>query len=142
MIKKYNTLSFAWGVPGIIIQFGGQILAQMAEGTGGELDPLLALSGCGVSLFGTALLIVGLGYYAKSRGRSPAWGLMGFLSCLGLIFLAFLKDLSAEVEETGGRVGLSKGTGFESMLTCPICSAENPSGVSSCSNCSHSLEGD
>ena len=100
MIKKYNNLSFVWGVPGILIQFAGQILAQMAQQPGSEVDPALAFSGCGVTLFGTALLMVGPAYYAKSRGRHPAWCLMGFLSCLGLIFLAFLKDLNAEVEET------------------------------------------
>lgn len=98
MIKKYNNLSFVWGVPGIIIQSGGQVLAQMAERPGSEPDPLLTLSGCGITLVGTGLLMVGLAYYAKSRGRHPVWCLMGLLSCIGLIVLALLKDKSPEVE--------------------------------------------
>ena len=36
------------------------------------------------------LLIVGLGYYAMSRGQSKWFGALGLLSCLGLIVLALL----------------------------------------------------
>lgn len=45
-----------------------------------------------VTLVGTGLLIAGLAMYAKAKGRSPAWGLLGFLSIIGLIVLALLKD--------------------------------------------------
>ena len=48
-------------------------------------------------LLGTALLLVGFAYYAKAKGRSPAWCLVAFLSCVGLIILALLKDKSAEL---------------------------------------------
>ena len=76
MIAKYNKLSFVWAIPGLIIQFAGALIE----------NPL-------IQLVGAAFVIVGLSYYAKAKGRTPAWGLMGILSIVGLIVLACLKDL-------------------------------------------------
>jgi hypothetical protein len=53
---------------------------------------LLALVCFFISLAGTVLLIIGLGYYARAKGHSGWWGMLGLLSCLGLIILAFLPD--------------------------------------------------
>ncbi len=50
-------------------------------------------------LLGTVLLIIGLVYYAKAKGRHPAWGIMGLLSIIGLIVLALLKDRSTATGE-------------------------------------------
>ena len=36
--------------------------------------------------------LVGLGYYAQAKGHSQWWGLVGFLSILGLAVLVFLPD--------------------------------------------------
>jgi hypothetical protein len=86
MIKRYNNLSLALGVPGLLLQIVGNVLAQSgAEGVMGLAGPVLAL-------VGTALLIAGLSYYAIAKGRSGWWGLCGFLSCIGLVILALLKD--------------------------------------------------
>jgi hypothetical protein len=52
----------------------------------------------GVMLIGTALLLVGFAYYAKAKGRNPAWCLMAFLSFIGLIVLGILKDMSDETK--------------------------------------------
>lgn len=82
MIKKYNTISLAWGIPGLVLQIAGNVIGQ----------PL-------VVLVGTVFLMVGLAYYAKAKGRSPAWCLMGFLSLIGLIVLACLKDLEKEAAQ-------------------------------------------
>ena len=86
MIKRYNNLSLALGVPGIILQIVGNVIAQANPGTP------LGVWGIPISLIGTALLIAGLAYYAIAKGRSGWWGLLGFLSCIGLIILALLKD--------------------------------------------------
>lgn len=90
MIVRYNNISLALGVPGIILQVVGRI---------GGMWPVLVL--------GTILLIAGLAYYAMAKGRSPAWGLMGFLSILGLAILACLKDetLSPKAYSTAGFAG-------------------------------------
>jgi hypothetical protein len=49
-----------------------------------------------LGLFGTVLLLVGLAYYAKAKGRNPAWCLFAFLS----IILACLKDKAIDVQKS------------------------------------------
>ena len=82
MIKKYNNISLAVGIPGLLLQIVGNVAGQ----------PL-------VTILGTILLLVGLAYYAKAKGRSKAWCLMAFLSLIGLIVLACLKDKAKEQEQ-------------------------------------------
>jgi hypothetical protein len=91
MKKKENNISLLLGVPGLIMQIAGTFVASAAQQQGGS--PLI---GNGISLVGTLLLISGLCFYAIAKGRSPLWGLMGLLSCIGLIVLAILKDESGE----------------------------------------------
>jgi hypothetical protein len=90
MIKRYNNISLALGVPGLILQIVGNVMAQS--------NPETAIGALGflVVLLGTALLIAGLSYYAIAKGHSGWWGLCGFLSCLGLLILALLKDRAPE----------------------------------------------
>ncbi len=90
MIKRYNNLSLALGIPGLLMQIAGRFVGN---------TPQQLLLGALVQLVGTVLLIVGLAFYAKAKGRSAAWGLMGLLSIIGLIVLALLKD-----EAPDGRV--------------------------------------
>ncbi len=84
MIKRYNNLSFVFGVPGIVLR-----IVPAFYGT-----PAVRVT---MFLAGTALLLVGLLYYAKAKARHPAWGLFGFLGIIGLIVLACLKDHAKEV---------------------------------------------
>ena len=93
MIKRYNNLSLALGVPGIILQFAGQVMSD--GNSAADADLILGLL---VSLIGTGLLIAGLSYYAIAKGHSGWWGLCGLLSCLGLLILALLKDESVNLE--------------------------------------------
>ena len=80
MDSRLNSISLRWGVPGVILQlFGGLFFGS-------------SLVGALVRLVGTIMLLIGLGYYAKAKGRSPLWGLMGFLSLLGILILALLPD--------------------------------------------------
>lgn len=74
MIKEYNSKSLAFGIPGLILQ---SIFLF--------LNPL-------ISLIGSILLIIGLGYYAKGKGYPGYLGLLGLLSWLGIVILALLKD--------------------------------------------------
>ena len=75
-IRINNLLSFVLGVPGLGLQVIGQNM-------GGFLGSV-------TSLFGTALLIGGLVFYARLRGRSPIYALFGLLSCVGLLVLYFI----------------------------------------------------
>lgn len=77
MIRKYNRISLVVGIPGLLVQLAGFMTEQ----------PFL-------KVVGTLLLLVGLAYYAKAKGRNPAWCLMALLSIVGLLVLAILKDLA------------------------------------------------
>jgi hypothetical protein len=85
MIKRYNNLSFVFGVPGLVLQIVGNLQLQS--------DPRSGQAWL-IGLAGTVLLLVGFAYCAKAKGRHPAWCLMACLSVIGLIVLAFLKDKS------------------------------------------------
>jgi len=86
MDANLNRVSLYWGVPGLTIQTLGYIVANVM------VEPLMALFFLLVSVAGTVLLLVGLGYYAKAKGHSPVWGLLGLLSCVGIVVLAVLPD--------------------------------------------------
>jgi hypothetical protein len=75
MIRKYNNISLALGIPGLVLQVAGKLMENNA-----------------VLVVGLLLLLAGFAYYAKAKGRSPAWCLLAFLSIIGLIILACLKD--------------------------------------------------
>lgn len=76
-IKKLNNQSFFFGIPGLIVQAVG-------------FNVVGGVIGLVVGLTGTALLIYGLSFYARSRGQHPALAALGLLSLLGLIVLALL----------------------------------------------------
>jgi xanthosine utilization system XapX-like protein len=91
MIAKYNNISLIAGAPGIILQSAGTI---MTDGMKNENTiGLLFL------IIGSALLLVGFAFYAKAKGRSPAWCLMAFLSFIGLIVLASLTDKTKNINQ-------------------------------------------
>ena len=85
-----NQKSFIFGIPGVIMQVVGNFMR----------NPEGAVTGLGllISLCGTAFLMVGLVFYAKAKGRHPAWCLFAFLSLIGLLVLALLKDHSQASE--------------------------------------------
>jgi len=102
MIARYNNLSLALGIPGIILQVAGNVMrGNPANEAGGSL----------VIVMGTVLLIGGLAMYAKAKGRSPAWGPTGFLSLIGLIVLALLKDHAPDGRQSGAEPGAAADPG-------------------------------
>ena len=74
---------------GIVVQIAGRVLA----GVGGQSQNVF-LSGAGVVLVlaGAVLFIWGCFNYSEGKGYSPWLGLLGLLSCLGLIVLVLLPD--------------------------------------------------
>jgi len=95
MITRYNNLTNLFFIPGIIAQGAGSIL--MYENKLAEPLRILALL---LSIGGTLMAVTGLTYYAKAKGRSPLWGVAGFISLLGLLLLAVLKDRSGDARNT------------------------------------------
>jgi hypothetical protein len=87
-IRKLNLLSFAFALPGLFLQFGSQVV----QGQPAPPEEALARAGTSVliKLVGVILLIAGLTFYAKMRGRNGAFGLLGLLSCIGFLILYFL----------------------------------------------------
>ena len=85
MIRDYVRDNFhqcvIWG---IILQCLGGLVPLAAS------RPFLALLGWLMLSSGTLLLVIGFAYYAKAKGRSPAWSLLGLASIVGWIVLLFL----------------------------------------------------
>ena|SRR6478609_9501745 len=96
MIAKYNRKSLILGIPGLLLQLGcmflSNLLAANAKSGGAAPPALLALLLVFGALIGAVLLIVGLCFYAKAKGYSAVLGLLGLLSCIGLLILAVLPD--------------------------------------------------
>jgi len=86
MDSRINRISLAWGISGIIIQWSYPMLKTVIS------SPLLDSLPLPLLIVGTVLLFVGLAYYAKAKGRSPAWGFLGLLSILGILILYLLPD--------------------------------------------------
>jgi hypothetical protein len=100
MDKAQNSKSLKWGVPGLVIQTLGSFLPQII----GDADPNTMAIGTIVLMWvlmisGTAMFIVGLGYYAAAKGHSRWAGLLALLSIIGLIVLVCLPDRNKKPKE-------------------------------------------
>ncbi len=69
---------------GIILQVVGRLLAMH--------NPDLALIALVLTLAGLVFFVWGCMNYAEGKGHSKWLGLLGLLSCIGLIVLVFLPD--------------------------------------------------
>ena len=72
-VKRLNSLSLVLGLSGLGLQVYGRASEQTS-----------------LTVLGVLLFIGGLVMYAKMRGRHPALGLLGLLSCLGMLILYLL----------------------------------------------------
>ncbi len=84
-LSKLNLLSFALAVPGFLLLFVAPAVVDTRAGSGG-LGAVLSV----LQLVGGMLIIGGFSAYAMMKGRSAAFGLLGLLSCIGLLTLALL----------------------------------------------------
>jgi len=96
MIVKYSRISLCLCIPGLLLQvICIALLNRMAINALGQNSfpsPMLAIGLEGGILAGNILLIIGLSYYARAKGYTAFLGLIGLLSCLGLLILALLPD--------------------------------------------------
>ncbi|MEO6600107.1 MAG: hypothetical protein ABIQ16_09565, partial [Polyangiaceae bacterium] len=76
-LKSLNNRSLAIGGLGLALQGGASAAVP------GQPGAMLRFAGA-------ILLVIGLSCYAKMRGQSPWLGLLGLLSCLGVIVLVLL----------------------------------------------------
>jgi len=99
MIRRYNNISLAIGIPGFILQIIGATVAVI-----GAKEEMPSLLGVLISLIGSGMLIIGLAYYAKAKDRHWAWCLFGLFSLMGILVLFLLADRAvtpAKPEEAG-----------------------------------------
>ena len=100
MIRDYVRDNFhqcvIWGI--ILQCLGG--LVPLAAGR-----PFLAWLGWLMLVTGTLLLVIGFGYYAKAKGRSPAWSLLALASIIGWMALLFLTAKSGSAVSSDSLVG-------------------------------------
>lgn len=84
MIAEYKSKTVSFVVSGLLLQIVGSALAKA-----GFLGWLV---GGPAALLGSVLLIMGCCFYAKAKGYAWWFGLLGLLSCIGLIVLYVLPD--------------------------------------------------
>ena len=107
MIAKYKRWSILFGVPGIVLQFAGVLVAQSNAARPHPVGEPWVEWGPSLVSFGVLLWTAGLAAYAMAKSRASWWGLFGLmglpglyspyltlLSLLGLVVLAVLSDRS------------------------------------------------
>ena len=83
MLAEYKTKTNIGVGLGILLQLAGRLVAR---------NEANALLGDILTLVGFALFIWGCMNYAAGKGHSKWLGLLGILSCIGLLILVFLPD--------------------------------------------------
>jgi hypothetical protein len=85
-LKQCMAKNFYWCIFwGFVVQcIGGSVIAMSHSLT-------VTVLGWSVYLVGTTILLIGFGFYVKSKGRSPAWCLLALLSLAGWLILILLK---------------------------------------------------
>ncbi|MBI5779423.1 MAG: hypothetical protein HZA49_08200 [Planctomycetes bacterium] len=86
MLVEYKNNAIS-GIVGGMFVLGGVYQVRSMHPT--TVPPLLTL---GISIIGIVLWIWGCFAYAKGKGYSKYWGLLGFLYLLGLLILALFPD--------------------------------------------------
>lgn len=105
MIAKHSRRSLLLGVPGILLQIAGVLVAQSQAARPIAVGETRVVWGPSLAALGMLFWTAGLASYAMAKGRSSWWGLFGFLglpglyeeyltalSLLGLVVLALLED--------------------------------------------------
>ncbi len=64
----------------------------LAQGSGWLGRWSFPVPGAILSFVGTAMVIVGIAFRALDKGRSPAWGILGLFSFVGVIVVAALPN--------------------------------------------------
>jgi hypothetical protein len=106
MIAKYVHKSLMFGGPGLLLQIGCTFVANSivtkAMSIGNAPLATLACIFMVGTIAGNVLFIAGLSFYAKAKGYSAALGVLGLLSCIGLLIVAILPDKTKGVNDSAG----------------------------------------
>lgn len=116
MIVEFKHKGIALMIAGFLLHAGSLLLAialpnfikaytQVHNGAQPEwlvsqmawIGPLMPWCG----LIGGILFIIGLGFFAKAKGYSGALGLLGLLTCIGLLIVLVLPDKTKDQSRIG-----------------------------------------
>ncbi len=85
-----------WSLAGFALEILGVLADLPHRGIG--FSSVVALA---ATVTGAAFFVVGVYYLARAKGRSPAWAILGLLSLLGWILVAFLEDRTLDAGDIG-----------------------------------------
>ncbi len=105
-LRRLNLWSLALGIPGLALQVLSLPLYPILLG---RTFPPTGPSPAGtvfalVQVLGAVLLISGLWFNARYKGRAGAWAFIGLLSCIGFIVLALIGKRCRHCGLTGSHV--------------------------------------
>lgn len=86
-----DVLGFGFSASGIGLQFTG----RFAFPSGGPTQTVVLVTG-------TILLAVGLAFLAARKGRSPVFGLLAPMSCVGFLIVFLLRKHCRQCGKVGG----------------------------------------
>lgn len=81
---------------GIVLQCSGGLVPLGQERAALAALGWLAIGG------GTLLTVIGFAYYARTKGRSPAWAVLALASVIGWVVLVLLKPKPTHVMSGSG----------------------------------------
>lgn len=88
MVADYIRKNFYWLIFwGFVLQFVGGSVSAMSHSL------ISNVLGWPIYAAGTAILVIGFGFYVKSKGRNLAWSLLAIISIVGWAVLILLKSI-------------------------------------------------
>jgi len=102
--KALQTKGAIFIIVGLVTSIGARVLGLvLTTGTNDsptDMNPILAIFILIASIVGLVCWFIGLSAYARSKGYSSWYSLLGLLSCIGLIILAVLPDRWVEAQSS------------------------------------------
>ena len=94
MIAEYRNKSNIGVGMGFLAQIAGRVMASQGNANAANLagNSTLVIAGSVIALAGAGLFLWGCVQYCLGKGYSGWMGLLGLLSCIGLLVLIFLPD--------------------------------------------------
>lgn len=111
--KELSKKSGIYAGIAILIAFGTAFLIPaLRQAAGGSNSAVLGLLAA-ARIVAVVMWVIGCGFYAKSKGWSPWMGILGILTCIGLVALVLLPDKWAKaLKQTPQPMGPSDLTNY------------------------------
>jgi hypothetical protein len=97
-VPQHSRNAIGPNIPGFSMGGPWETMFGNSRGTTRQNDSTQRTIGVLIALIAHVLVAVGAGFYAVGKNRSPWFGLLGFFTPIGLLFLCVLKDKSPPEE--------------------------------------------